>query len=110
MPPIALSIALCFALAGWALTVHLFLKQLGEQTRVTSEERESHRTEIAQLHQARVEEVANLLQRIQAPDTAVAMHAAENAPQDPVYPDMEDDAQLLAHYEQKLAKLGLGAN
>jgi hypothetical protein len=62
----------------------------------------SHREEIAALNQARIEEVANLLQRIQAPEVAVAEHATRDAFVDPPPVDLEDDGQIVANAQQRL--------
>lgn len=62
----------------------------------------SFREEISALNQARIEEVANLLQRIQAPEAAVAQHAGRNAgPDDPPL-DLEDDMAMLEERERML--------
>jgi uncharacterized protein len=62
----------------------------------------SHREEMAAFNQARLEEVANLLQRIQAPEAAVAQHAGQNAQEDPERLDLEDDLAVVENYEQTL--------
>lgn len=63
---------------------------------------ESHREEVAALNQARVEEVANLCQRIQAPEVAVAAHAAEGALPDPPAVDLEDDDALIRASQERM--------
>lgn len=62
----------------------------------------SHREEMAAFNQARLEEVANLLQRIQAPEAAVAQHAGQNAQEDPERLDLEDDLAVVENYGQSL--------
>lgn len=115
MPYVA--VAACL---GWAVTTCLFgyllLRVLDRQ----SEERQahrievdvqrqenaqaakSHREEIAALNQARIEEVANLLQRIQAPEQATAEHAGRGATPDPPPLDYEDDEALLAEAQERM--------
>lgn len=68
----------------------------------------SHRQEIAALNRARVEETANLLQRIQAPDAAVAQHAAGAAGPDPPPVNLESDDELFELYEQRVRSLASG--
>jgi hypothetical protein len=62
----------------------------------------SHREEMAAFNQARLEEIANLLQRIQAPEAAVAQHAGNNAQEDPERLDLEDDLAVVENYGQSL--------
>jgi hypothetical protein len=68
----------------------------------TAELVRSHREEMAAFNQARLEEVANLLQRIQAPEAAVAQHAGNNAQEDPERLDLEDDLAVVENYEHSL--------
>lgn len=107
----------CF---GWVATTCLFayllLKVLERQNEERAAHRievdvqrqenaqasRSHREEIAALNQARIEEVANLLQRIQAPEYATAEHAGRNATPDPPPLDYEDDVGLLAEAQARM--------
>lgn len=95
---------LLFALPGvitTCLLVFVLLKVLERQ----NEERQGHRIEVDQLVSAQREqierligvhrkEVANLCQRIQAPQVAVAQHIPSDLPQDPPQVDLDDDATL----------------
>src|SRR4051812_7290884 len=95
---------LLFALPGiltTCLLVFVLLKVLERQ----NEERVAHRIEIDQLVSAQREqierligvhrkEVANLCQRIQAPQVAVAQHIPSALPQAPPQVDLDDDATL----------------
>ena len=65
----------------------------------------SFREELAALNQARVEETASLLQRIQAPEQAVVSHVADTAPPDPVPVRLENDDEMFAAYQQRLEAL-----
>jgi hypothetical protein len=67
----------------------------------------SHREEIAALNQARMQETADLLQRIQAPDQAVATHAGDTARPDPPPLNLDDDDQMLEAYRERLESLGV---
>lgn len=55
----------------------------------------AHREEIAALVRSQRAEVADLCQRIQAPQIAVAAHTAQNASPDPFQPHLDDDDALL---------------
>lgn len=112
-----LAIAACL---GWVITTCLFayllLKlverqheeraahriEVDAQRQDTTAQAQSHREEIAALNQARIEEVANLLQRIQAPQYATAEHAGRNATPDPPPLDYEDDAALIAQAQERM--------
>lgn len=67
----------------------------------------SHRQEIAQLNQARMEETADLLQRIQAPEQAVASHVAETAPPDPPPLNLDNDLEMIEEYERRMRNAGV---
>lgn len=117
----ALALAACL---GWVVTTCLFayllLKVLDRQSeeraahrievdvqrQENAEAAKSHREEIAALNQARIEEVANLLQRIQAPEQATAEHAGRNATSDPPPLDYEDDEALLAEAQDRMDAFG----
>lgn len=84
------------------LLAWLLLKVLERQ----SEERQAHRIEIDGLNTGHRKEVADLLQRIQAPMAAVADHSiAQNAVPDPPPIDLEDDMALLDQRERDLEQL-----
>lgn len=68
---------------------------------------DSHRKDVAALHQARMEETADLLQRIQAPEQAAASHGAKDALPDPPPVNLEDDEAMLAAYEERMRNLGV---
>lgn len=67
----------------------------------------SHRQEVAALNQARMEETADLLQRIQAPEQAVATHAGADALPDPPPVNLADDEEMLQVHEERLQQLGV---
>ena len=67
----------------------------------------SHREEIAALNQARMVETADLLQRIQAPEAAVAAHAGGTGLPDPPPVNLDDDQQMLAVYEERMRAMGI---
>ena len=67
----------------------------------------SHREEMAAFHQARVEEVQNMAQRIQAPKEAAVSHQAAQAPPDPPPVNLEDDNDMFEAYRERLESLGV---
>lgn len=104
-----LALAACL---GWVATTCLLVWVLYRFAEGQREERQSHRieidacrqelTELAKAHAEQLErigeahrkEVANLLQRIQAPQIAVAEHVGQNTTADPPQPDLDDDEAL----------------
>jgi hypothetical protein len=115
-------LAVFSALAAHAWLMHrerrFWTTQLATQAELHGRERTEHRKEVvdlvhtyreelAQLNQTRMEETANLLQRIQAPEQAVASHVAETAPPDPPPVDLEDDEEMFRVREERLRALGM---
>lgn len=113
-----LLIALCFALLAFIyLDRQDLLGFIEDERRKAREERamlfgylkeqgESFRAELASLHQARMEEVANLTQRIQAPKEAVASHQAHQAGPDPLPVRLENDEDMFEAYQERIDNLG----
>lgn len=100
---------------GWVATTCLFVYLLLKLTERQAEERVAHRIEVdaqrqenAEVAKSHREEIANLLQRIQAPEVAVANHVAATF-QDPPQPDLDDDEALLElrERERELQEFGM---
>lgn len=62
----------------------------------------THSEQLGALLDAHRQEVANLCQRLQAPEIAVAEHLGQQAPPDPPPVDLEDDLALISEREKAL--------
>lgn len=103
------------ALPG-VVTTCLLVWVLAKVLERQNEERQSHRIEVDALNSAHAEqlaklidgqrrEVANLCQRLQAPQIAVAEHVGQNTIADPIQPDLNDDLALLRERERELEQM-----
>lgn len=73
-----------------------------------NEERQAHRIEVDRLATVHADQVAGLLQRIQAPQVAVSEHAATHFPPDPIHPDLDDDDALMEIRKRERQLLDIG--
>lgn len=65
----------------------------------------THTADLAAIHSTHREQIETLLQRIQAPEVAVANHAAERFPADPPQYDLDDDLALMNDAERRMREL-----
>ena len=116
------------ACLGWVATACLFIWLLFKRDSSAAAEREVLRTEIRvaqseitslvrghaeqleRITESHRKEVADLCQRIQAPETAVMTHIAANVPPDPPPLDLENDLALIEQRDRELRELGLVAD
>jgi hypothetical protein len=80
-------------------------RYLLERDQRQDERDRSFREELAALNQARMEETASLLQRIQAPAQAVVSHVADQAPPDPAPVRLENDEEMFEAYRERIESL-----